>query len=102
MWDVTGLGQQRQMPSGLYAQEKACKQEEKLISKLQGIEMDPTLVGVLNKQANLLLDGGSYSGLGIGIHPESYPMHTFAKYMFNSILPHDPDLAYKVGLRAMR
>lgn len=49
-----------------------------------------------------LFSAGSQSGLGIGIHPESYPMHTFAKFLFNSLLPHDQDLAYRVGLRAMR
>lgn len=46
--------------------------------------------------------GGPCCGLGIGIHTESYPMHTFAKYLFNSLLGHDQDLAYRVGLRAMR
>lgn len=90
------------MPTGLYSQEKACKQEEKLISKLQSLELDPTLVAVLRKQSILLLEGGSYSGLGVGIHSESYPMHTFAKYLFNSLLTHDQDLAYRIGLRAMR
>ena len=29
-------------------------------------------------------------------------MHTFARYLFSSILPYDTSLAYKVGLRAMR
>ena len=29
-------------------------------------------------------------------------MHTFTKYLFNSLLPHDEDLAYRVGLRALR
>jgi hypothetical protein len=46
--------------------------------------------------------GGSSSGLGEGIHAESYPMHTFAKFMFNSLLSYDQNLAYRVGLRAMR
>ena len=45
------------MPSGLYSQEKACKQEEKLIGRLQEIELDTTLVAVLRKQAVLLLEG---------------------------------------------
>lgn len=29
-------------------------------------------------------------------------MHTFAKYLFTSLLPHDAELAYKIALRAMR
>lgn len=45
---------------------------------------------------------GPYSGLGEIIHRESVPMHTFAKYLFTSLLPHDAELAYKTALRAMR
>ncbi|RWS16826.1 zinc finger SWIM domain-containing protein 4-like protein [Dinothrombium tinctorium] len=99
---LMGLGQQRLMPPGFYAQEKACKQEDRLIAKLQDIELDSILVAVLRKQSMLLLEGGPFSGLGCGIHSESVPMHTFAKYLFNALLPYDPDLAYRVGLRAMR
>ena len=29
-------------------------------------------------------------------------MHTYARFLFSGLLPYDPDLAYKVGLRAMR
>nr|XP_025037572.1 zinc finger SWIM domain-containing protein 5 [Pelodiscus sinensis] len=50
----------------------------------------------------LLLEGGPFSGLGEVIHRESVPMHTFAKYLFSALLPHDADLAYKRALRAMR
>ncbi|XP_044744822.1 zinc finger SWIM domain-containing protein 4-like isoform X1 [Coccinella septempunctata] len=99
---LIGLGQQRIMPVGLYAQEKACKQQEQLILKLQDIEQDNSLVAVLRRQAIILLEGGPTSGLGIGIHPESIPMHTFARFMFLSLLNYYPDLAYEVGLRAMR
>lgn len=49
-----------------------------------------------------MLEGGPTSGLGIGIHPESIPMHTFARFLFLSLLNYYPDLAYEVGLRAMR
>lgn len=45
---------------------------------------------------------GPFSGLGEVIHRESVPMHTFAKYLFSALLPHDADLAYRVALRAMR
>lgn len=54
---LISLGQQRQMPAGLYAQEKACKQEEKLISKLGNIELDGTIVSGITSQAMLLLEG---------------------------------------------
>ncbi|XP_076267009.1 zinc finger SWIM domain-containing protein 5-like isoform X2 [Rhynchophorus ferrugineus] len=90
---LIGLGQQR---------EKACKQEDRLIAKLQEIELDNCLVAVLRRQAIILLEGGPTSGLGIGIHPESIPMHTFARFLFLSLLNYYPDLAYEVGLRAMR
>ena len=99
---LIGLGQQRVMPAGLYSQEKACKQEERLLQKLQEMELDTVLVAVLRKQSMLLLESGPTSGLGSGIHPESIPMHTYAKFLFLALLPHDTDLAYKVGLRAMR
>ncbi|XP_066143681.1 zinc finger SWIM domain-containing protein 5-like isoform X1 [Euwallacea fornicatus] len=99
---LIGLGQQRVMPVGLYAQEKACKQEDRLIAKLQEIELDNSLVAVLRRQAIILLEAGPTSGLGIGIHPESIPMHTFARFLFLSLLNYYPDLAYEVGLRAMR
>ncbi|XP_060091916.1 zinc finger SWIM domain-containing protein 6 isoform X2 [Heteronotia binoei] len=99
---LIGLGQQRIMPDGLYAQEKVCRNEEQLISKLQEIELDDTLVKIFQKQAVFLLEAGPYSGLGEIIHRESVPMHTFAKYLFASLLPHDAELAYKTALRAMR
>lgn len=99
---LIGLGQQRVMPAGLYSQEKACKQEERLLQKLQEMELDAVLVAVLRKQSMMLLESGPTSGLGSGIHPESIPMHTYAKFLFLALLPHDTELAYRVGLRAMR
>lgn len=83
-------------------QEKACKQEDRLIAKLQEIDLDNSLVAVLRRQAIVQLEGGPTSGLGLGIHPESIPMHTFARFLFLSLLNYYPDLAYEVGLRAMR
>lgn len=99
---LIGLGQQRLMPPGFYAQEKACKQEDRLITKLHDIDLDGALVTVMRKQTAKLIDGGPFSGLGCGIHAESVPMHTFAKFLFNALLPFDSELAYNVGLRAMR
>ena len=99
---LIGLGQQRLMPSGTHAQEKATRQETSLITKLQDIDPGFDIIDVLRKQGRLLLEGGPFSGLGIGIHPESVPMHNFARYLFNSLLPHDPELAFSIGLRAMR
>ena len=83
-------------------QEKACKQEDRLIAKLQELDMDTNLVGVLRRQAIVLLDGGPTSGLGLGVHRDSIPMHTFSRFLFVALLDYYPDLAYEVGLRAMR
>lgn len=94
---MIGLGRQRLMPAGLYAQEKACKQEDRLIARLQELELDNALVAVLRRQAILLLEGGPQSGLGMGIHPESIPMHTFARFLFLALLNSSPDLAYEVS-----
>uniref|UniRef100_A0AAX7TCN0 ZSWIM4-8 C-terminal domain-containing protein n=1 Tax=Astatotilapia calliptera TaxID=8154 RepID=A0AAX7TCN0_ASTCA len=99
---LMGMGQQRIMPEGLYAQDKVCRNEEQIVAKLQELELDDLLVQTLRKQAIQLLEAGPFSGLGEVIHRESVPMHTFAKYLFSALLPHDADLAYKVALRAMR
>lgn len=45
------------MPAGHYAQEKAMKQEEKLIARLQQLDSDPIVIDVLKRQTILLLDG---------------------------------------------
>ena len=99
---LIALGQQRLMPAGLYAQEKALKQEQRLLTKLQELDLDPILLKVHARQAQIQLEMGPTSGLGWGIHPESIPMQTYAKYLFHTLLPHDFDLAFKVGLRALR
>ncbi|XP_028987244.1 zinc finger SWIM domain-containing protein 5 [Betta splendens] len=99
---LMGMGQQRIMPEGLYAQDKVCRNEEQIVAKLQELEPDDLLVQTLRKQAIQLLEAGPFSGLGEVIHRESVPMHTFAKYLFSALLLHDADLAYKVALRAMR
>ncbi|XP_066203676.1 zinc finger SWIM domain-containing protein 4 isoform X1 [Saccopteryx leptura] len=99
---LLGLGQQRALPEGLYAQDKVVRNEEQLLALLEEVEMDERLVQVLRKQAGLLLDGGPFSGFGEVLFRESVPMHTCARYLFTALLPHDPDLAYRLALRAMR
>ena len=99
---VLGLGQQSIMPAGLYSQEKVIRQEEKLITRLGELQLDPQLMAVICRQSRLLLDMGPSSALGCGIHPESSPVHAFSKFLFLSILPHDTELAFKVGRKALR
>uniref|UniRef100_A0A8D0G2S2 Uncharacterized protein n=1 Tax=Sphenodon punctatus TaxID=8508 RepID=A0A8D0G2S2_SPHPU len=90
------------MPEGLYAQDKVVRSEEQLIGLLDELELDERLVQGLRKQVALLLDGGPFSGVGEVVFRESVPMHTFARYLFSGTLPHDPELAYRLALRAMR
>ena len=45
------------MPPGDYTQEKVMKQEEKLIARLEQLELDRDLVDVVQFQAGRLLDG---------------------------------------------
>ncbi|XP_010611707.1 zinc finger SWIM domain-containing protein 4 isoform X1 [Fukomys damarensis] len=99
---LLGLGQQRPLPEGLYAQDKVVRNEEQLLALLEDVALDDRLVQVLRKQAGLLLDGGPLSGFGEVLFRESVPMHTCARYLFSALLPHDPDLAYRLALRAMR
>ena len=99
---ILGMGQQSIMPAGLYSQEKVIRQEERLIQRLGELQLDPTLLSVLCRQGDLLLEMGPSSSLGCGIHPESSPIHAFSKFLFLAILPHSPDLAFRVGKKALR
>uniref|UniRef100_A0A8C2RG16 SWIM-type domain-containing protein n=1 Tax=Capra hircus TaxID=9925 RepID=A0A8C2RG16_CAPHI len=76
--------------------------EVALLALLEEVELDERLVQVLRKQAGQLLEGGPFSGFGELLFRESVPMHTCARYLFTALLPHDPDLAYRLALRAMR
>jgi hypothetical protein len=76
-------------------------QEERLIAQLQRVEGEAA-AGVCARAARALLGGGPASCLGTRVHPRSAPAHTFARYLFLALLPADPELAYRVGLRAMR
>lgn len=76
-------------------------QEERLIAQLQRVEGEAA-AGVCARVAKALLEGGPSSCLGAQVHPRSAPAHTFARFLFLTLLPTDPELAYRVGLRAMR
>jgi len=54
---LIGLGQQRVMPDGLYAQEKVCRNEEQLLARLQEVDLDDTLMKIFRKQATFFLEG---------------------------------------------
>lgn len=100
---LMGLGQQRTIPVGFYAQDKASRQEEHLIAQLNLLNLnDEVLYNVLKSQADLLLKSGPFSGLGLAVPSNSFPMHTFARFLFCNFVKKDLDLAFDIGLRAMR
>ena len=76
-------------------------QEERLIAQLQRVEGEAA-GGVCARVAAALLAGGPASCLGARVHPRAAPAHTFARFLFLALLPQHADLAYRVGLRAMR
>lgn len=99
---LMGLGQQRTIPVGFYAQDKACRQEEHLIAQLNLLDFNDLLYPILKAQTELLLKSGPFSGLGLGVQRNSVPMHTFARFLFSNFVDKDLEVAFKVGLRAMR
>ena len=99
---ILALGKQRIMPQGLYSQHLICKQQDQLIARLRNVDLDQLLVEIIKNLSTQMMDGGPTSGFGESIHPESVPMHTLARFLFASLLNQHPDLAFKIGLRAMR
>lgn len=99
---LMGLGQQRSIPVGFYAQDKACRQEEHLIAQLNLLNFDNVLYPVLKTQTELLLKSGPFSSLGLGVQKNCIPMHTFARFLFSNLMQKDLHLAFELGLRAMR
>ncbi|CAD5110853.1 DgyrCDS219 [Dimorphilus gyrociliatus] len=98
---IFGLGQQRMKYSG-YKETVARQQEKDLIQLLRKVPLDDRVIAALRDQVSLMFDGGAGSALEALIHPDSAPIHYFAKFLFQSLLPHDNDLAFKVGIRALR
>ncbi|XP_039247425.2 zinc finger SWIM domain-containing protein 4-like [Styela clava] len=96
------MGQQRLMPEGQHSQDKMISSELSLINHLNNLELDDEMITVLKNVCQTLVEGGPTSGLGLPLHRESVPLHSFAKYLFQSILPYDRKLAFRVGIRAMK
>lgn len=99
---ILALGKQRIMPHGLYSQQLICKQQDQMIARLRNVDLDQLLVEKIKNLSSQMMDGGPTSGFGESIHPESVPMHTLARFLFASLLNQHCDLAFKIGLRAMR
>lgn len=73
---LMGMGQQRVMPEGLYAQDKVWRNEEQIIARLQELELDAMLVQTLRKQCILLLEGeGAEGSPSLAAHAEGSSAH---------------------------
>lgn len=99
---ILALGKQRIMPHGLYSQQLICKQQDQMIARLRNVDLDQLLVEKIKNLSSQMMDGGPTSGFGETIHSESVPMHTLARFLFASLLNQHSDLAFSIGLRAMR
>lgn len=100
---LIALGQQRSIPTIATAHERSVRQEAELISKLETIDTsDPLLIDILKHQTTLLLEGGPFQSSCCGVPTDSSPLHTFARYLFDSLVAHYPQLAYKIGVYALK
>ncbi|XP_069051744.1 zinc finger SWIM domain-containing protein 4-like [Lepisosteus oculatus] len=97
-----GLGQQRALPVGRGSQDRAVRCEERLISRLVQIPLTDPVIATLRRESAALLEGGVLSALGEVVPQDTVPMHSLARYLLGALVPHDPELAFRVALRAMR
>lgn len=101
---IMSLSQQRPIQTNQTAHERAIRQESDLISKLEGIDtsIDSALVDILKSQVAILLEGGQFQSSSFSQSSESAPLHTFARYLFESLVSHSASLAYKIGIYALK
>ncbi|VDP30326.1 unnamed protein product [Soboliphyme baturini] len=109
---LISLSQRRRTPPCLYAQQKAIKQEEVLVNKLKSLDYDDYLLQCLKEQAHLILntpyhcldfeenftDSRKASNTVSGYSS----LHSLASFMFQIFLPQDPEMAYRIGLKAVQ
>lgn len=100
---LAALCQQRSAPTIPSAHDRSVRQESELINKLESIDTsDDLILDILKHQTTLLLQGGPFHNSCCGVPTDSAPLHTFARYLFDSLVPHYPTLAYKVGVYALK
>lgn len=100
---LIALSQQRPIPTAITAHDRAVRQEADLISRLETIDIsDPLLIEILKRQTTVLLEGGPFQNSCCGIPADSTPLHTFAKFLFESLVPYYSPLAYKAGVYALK
>ncbi|EDV22322.1 uncharacterized protein TRIADDRAFT_28605 [Trichoplax adhaerens] len=99
---LIALSQQRRMPSNCNAQELMKKQEEALLCRLKNVEMDSILQVVLRNHVQMLLKDDFPSSLSAYVDRNCLAMHSFAHYLFNSLVDREQELAFQVGFRSVR
>ena len=99
---LIGLSQHRRMPKSSYGQQKASSEEEQLIAQLNTLKLDRTAIDTLLEQARKILQMRSSCGTGLTVDQSSVPLQTFARYLFNVLLPEDRELAFNVGISALQ
>lgn len=114
---IIGLGQHRRAPDLDSQRDKTYRQEARLLRKLLDIRLDPTLVGVLTRQASLLLQIGLLSEVAVGEYCTSgsnsnsksavpfdiAQIPGLVRYLFGALVAaKEQGLAYDIGLRSLR
>ena len=106
---VIGLAQHRRSPDLDSQRDKTFRQEIRLIRKLMDIKLDSTVLGVLQKQATLLIEIGLLSDLVVMDYStkQRVPFDIaqipgLVRYLFGALFSNDPNLAYDIGLRSLR
>ncbi|XP_075263947.1 zinc finger SWIM domain-containing protein 5-like [Convolutriloba macropyga] len=98
---ILGLSQHRLLPAGLYAQERLCRAEEMIISKLSNVNMDSRIVRTLVTVSKALMKGFN-NGLALQVHAESVPMQILCKYLFEMLVHVERELAFDIGVLGLR
>ena len=98
---ILGMSQHRLLPAGLYAQERLCRAEELIISKLSNVNMDTRIVKTLMLVSMALMKGFN-NGLAAQVHPESVPMQILCKYLFEMLVHVERELAFEIGVLGLR
>lgn len=106
---LIGLAQHRRSPDLDSQRDKTFRQEVRLMRKLLDIKLDSTVLGVLQKQASLLVEIGLLSDMVANDYNTKHmvpfdiaQIPGLVRYLFGALFPNDPNLAFDIGLRSLR
>lgn len=105
---IVGLAQHRRAPDLDSQRDKTYRQEMRLIRKLLDIKLDSTVLGVLQTQANCLLEIGLLSDYVVSGYSSKHVPFDIAqipglvRYLFGALFPTEPKLAYDIGIQSLR